>query len=53
LRSDPASAVIAELRTSEANRTITVPEAEGVMKPSMMAMFPSVRLLAFEAAGIS
>jgi hypothetical protein len=48
----PAFATIAEPDTSEANRTITVPLAEGLMIPSMIAMFPVVAG-EVDAAGVS
>lgn len=49
----PAFATIAEPATSEANRTITVPSADGMMTPSMIAMFPAVAAeLALQPAGV-
>jgi len=49
----PAFATIAELAISEANRTITVPLADGMMTPSMIAMFPARAEVALQPAGIS
>jgi len=50
----PAFAVIADEAISDANRTITVPDAEGVRIPSITAMFPVVAAVAeLAAAGIS
>jgi hypothetical protein len=49
----PAFATIAALATSDANGTITVPLADGMMTPSIIAMFPVVaREAALQAAGM-
>jgi hypothetical protein len=44
---------MADDETSDAKRAITVPFADGLMTPSMMAMLPAVREVAFAAAGMS
>lgn len=52
-RIDPALAVIAEPEISDANLAITVPFADGVIKPQIVAIFPVVKDVALDAAGIS
>jgi hypothetical protein len=49
----PAFATMAELETSDANRTITVPFADGFITPSMMATLPEVIDVALAAEGVS
>ena len=45
---------MADEATSEAKRAMTVPFADGVMNPSMIATLPAVAALdALDAAGVS
>ena len=45
---------MADEATSEAKRAMTVPFADGVMKPPSIATFPAVAALdALDAAGVS
>jgi hypothetical protein len=48
----PAFAIIAEPAISDANRTTTVPLADGTIIPSITAIFPATAAeLALQAAG--
>lgn len=48
----PALQVMAEEAISDANRTTTVPSADGKIVPSIMAILPATSELRFDAAGI-
>lgn len=43
---------MAEPETSDAKRITTVPLADGLIMPCIMAIFPAARELAFDVVGI-